>query len=332
MKKVCVILVFLVTSAVHADVLTATWNIRWFPSGRAEHRAPPEVEKATIQGAAEVVRSELAKRRKPSDHVILFFQELRDLSVCSNFVERIGDKKLSVASVSAFRDYDRRLGWQQCGIVSDLPVVDASFSYWRRTRKILPPRGFVYALLDGGADGLIACYCVHLKSNYGATTPERRAANRQKRELAMEQFRSLTKKVLAPDGQLVQDLMPRIRNKAEVQAYIEEHGEAADGCGVRQLLCRDAAGGARYASGYHALSGQHARLYLPPWLHVSVRLRAVAGRSPQRPSHGVVALEMKGYGSRGKPRHFCYNNRRPTEHGEQNGGRKAEFRGCAEKA
>ena len=203
MKKVFLVLLLGLASPVPANVLTGCWNMRWFPSGRAEHRASPRVEAATIQDAADLVRDGLAKRRRRGDHVILFFQELRDLSVCSNFVERIGDKKLSVASVSAFRDYDRRLGWQQCGIVSDLPVVDASFSYWRRTRKILPPRGFVYALLDGGADGLIACYCVHLKSNYGATTPERRAANRQKRELAMEQFRSLTKKVLAPDGRQV---------------------------------------------------------------------------------------------------------------------------------
>ena len=150
MKSLPVILLLLLASAVSADVLTATWNIRWFPSGRAEHRAPPEVEKATVQGAAELVRSELAKRRKPSDHVILFFQEMRDESACSNLVAAIGDKTLSLVSMSAFREFDRRLGWQQSGIVSDLPVVEASFSYWRRSHKVLPPRGFTYALLDGG--------------------------------------------------------------------------------------------------------------------------------------------------------------------------------------
>ena len=203
MGSVRVVLLILLASAVRADVLTATWNMRWFPSGRAEHRAAPHVEAATIQDAADLVRSELAKRRRPKDHVILFFQELRDAFVCSNFVERISDRTLAIVSVSAFREFDRRLGWQQSGIVSDLPVVDASFSYWRRTRKILPPRGFTYALLDGGKDGLIACYCVHLKSNYGATTPEKRESNRLKRELAMEHFRALTKMVQAPDGRRV---------------------------------------------------------------------------------------------------------------------------------
>lgn len=203
MKSVLACLLALFAATVPADVLTGTWNMRWFPSGRAEHRASPRVEAATIQDAADLVRDELAKRRRPDDHVVLFFQELRDALVCSNFVERIGDRTLSIASVSAFREFDRRLGWQQSGIVTDMPVVEASFSYWRRTRKILPPRGFAYALLDGGADGLIACYCVHLKSNYGATRPEIREANRLKRELAMEQFRALTKKIQAQDGRRV---------------------------------------------------------------------------------------------------------------------------------
>ncbi len=193
----------ILASVLHADVLVGTWNLQWFPSGRAEHRASPRVEAATIQDAADLVRTELAARRRPEDHVILFFQELRDESVCSNLVATIGEKSLALASVSAFRDFDRRLGWQQEGIVTDLPVLETGFSYWRRSKKILPPRGFAYALLDGGEDGLIACYCVHLKSNYGATKPEMREANKVKRELAMEQIVALTKKLSAPDGRMV---------------------------------------------------------------------------------------------------------------------------------
>ena len=38
----------------------------------------------------------------------------------------------------------------------------------------------------------------------------------------IETIYGITFMVLAPDGQLVQDLMPRIKNQAEVQAYIEE--------------------------------------------------------------------------------------------------------------
>ena len=151
-----------------------------------------------------MVREELLARRRLGDHVILFFQELRDESACSNLVAEIGVTNLVVAGVSAFRDFDRRLGWQQNGIVTDMPVLDANFSYWRRSKKVLPPRGYTFALLDGGEkDGLIACCCVHLKSNYGATKPEIRAANALKRELSISQFLEQTKKITAPDGRRV---------------------------------------------------------------------------------------------------------------------------------
>lgn len=200
-------IIALLAFASPADVLTGTWNLRWFPSGRAEHRASARVEAASIQDAADVVRDGIKARRRPGDHLILFFQELRDEAVCSNLVAEIGMTNLAVASVSAFRDFDRRLGWQQNGIATDLPVLEAHFAYWRRARKVLPPRGYAFALLDGGEDGLIACYCVHLKSNYGATSEEIRAANALKRELAVEQFLSHAKKVLAPDGRHVTRLL-----------------------------------------------------------------------------------------------------------------------------
>ena len=56
------------------------------------------------------------------------------------------------------------------------------------------PRGYAYALLDGGKEGRIACFCVHLKSNYGATKQETRAQNAQKREIVAKQMVDLTKK------------------------------------------------------------------------------------------------------------------------------------------
>lgn len=156
-----------------------------------------------MDDAAAVVRAGIARRR-PGDHVVLFFQELRSEGVCSNLVARIGGTNgLRVASVSAFRMWDRRLGWQQNGIATDLPVLDANFSYWRRSKKILPPRGYAYALLDAGADGFVACYCVHLKSNYGAKTPEDVISNVAKRELAASQLVDLTKRIRSPDGRRV---------------------------------------------------------------------------------------------------------------------------------
>lgn len=44
----------------------------------------------------------------------------------------------------------------------------------------------------------------------------------------IETIYGITFMVLAPDGQLVQDLMPRIQNQEEVKAYIEEAGKKSD--------------------------------------------------------------------------------------------------------
>lgn len=170
-----------------ADVLTGTWNLRWFPSGRAEHRASARVEQAATDDAADVIRAGLAARR-PGDATILFFQELRSAAVCSNLVATVGATNLAVAGVSAFRERDRRLGWQQTAIVADVPVLETGFTYWRREKGIQPPRGFVYAILDAGTNGTILCYCVHLKSNYGARKAAVRESNRLKRESTMRQL------------------------------------------------------------------------------------------------------------------------------------------------
>lgn len=194
---------FLCSVLCFAELLVGSWNLRWFPSGRAEHRAPVPVEERAMDDAAAAIREGIARRR-PGDHMVLFLQELRSEEVCSNLVARIGATSgLKVASVSAFRMWDRRLGWQQNGIATDLPVLDANFSYWRRSKKILPPRGYAYALLDAGEEGLVACYCVHLKSNYGARTPEEKRENEEKRELAASQLVDITKKIRAPDGRRV---------------------------------------------------------------------------------------------------------------------------------
>ena len=98
-------------------VLAGSWNLKWFPSGRAEHRASERVETANIADAADVIRENLKGSSR-----ILFLQEVRDAKACSNLVNAIGDAGLHVAVVTAFRDFrDNRLQWQQLGIVTDLP-------------------------------------------------------------------------------------------------------------------------------------------------------------------------------------------------------------------
>lgn len=164
-------------------VLAGSWNLKWFPSGRAEHRSSARVESANIADAADVIRANL----KGSGRV-LFLQEMRDAKACSNLVVAIGDTNLKVAVVSAFRDFrDNRLQWQQLGIVTDLPVLKTEWKYSKKADGMFVPRGYAYALLDGGEEGRIACFCVHLKSNYGAKKAAKKKENMLKREAAIRQ-------------------------------------------------------------------------------------------------------------------------------------------------
>ena len=164
-------------------VLAGSWNLKWFPSGRAEHRASARVEAANIEDAADVIRSNLKGSGR-----IMFLQEMRDAKACTNLVVAIGDTNLKVAVATAFRDFrDNRLQWQQLGIVTDLPVIKAEWRYSKKADGMFVPRGYAYALLDGGEEGRIACFCVHLKSNYGAKKAAKKKENMLKREAAIRQ-------------------------------------------------------------------------------------------------------------------------------------------------
>ena len=171
-------------------VLAGSWNLKWFPSGRAEHRASARVESANIADAADVIRANLKGTGR-----VLFLQEMRDAKACSNLVVAIGDTNLKVAVATAFRDFrDNRLQWQQLGIVTDLPVIKAEWRYSKKADGMFVPRGYAYALLDGGEERRIACFCVHLKSNYGAKKAAKKKENMLKREAAIRQVLAAAEK------------------------------------------------------------------------------------------------------------------------------------------
>lgn len=173
--------------------VAGTWNLRWFPSGRSEHRASPRVEQANMSDAADVIRENLKGKNR-----VLFLQEMRSAAVCSNLVAAIGDENLRVASASAFRDFrDNRLQWQQVAILTDMPVLKSEFKYAKKSGGMFVPRGYAFALLDGGDEGKIACFCVHLKSNYGAKNPDVKAMNTAKREAMIEQIVKAARSVKA---------------------------------------------------------------------------------------------------------------------------------------
>ena len=173
--------------AVIAAVVVGTWNGNWFPSGRAEHRAHPDVEAATITAAAKMLANGLkAVDPAGTNDVILCLNEIRGPKAASNLVAQIGRKGLRVVIVSGYRRRDR-FDQQQDVIATTLPVAEAHWSKWKVAGKSTPPRGYAFAAVVVDPATTANVYAVHLKSNYGATTEYVRAANREKRTLAIAQ-------------------------------------------------------------------------------------------------------------------------------------------------
>lgn len=173
--------------SVIAAVVVGTWNGNWFPSGRAEHRAHPDVEAATITAAAKMLANGL-KAIDPSgtNDVILCLNEIRGPKAASNLVAQIGRKGLRVAVISGYRRRDR-FDQQQDVIATTLPVAEAHWSKWKVAGKSTPPRGYAFAAVVVDPATTANVYAVHLKSNYGATTDRIAAENREKRTLAIAQ-------------------------------------------------------------------------------------------------------------------------------------------------
>lgn len=171
-----------------AAVVVGTWNGNWFPSGRAEHRAHPDVEAATISAAANMLASGLrAVDPEGTNDVVLCLSEIRGPRAASNLVAQIGRPGLRVAVVSGYRRRDR-FDQQQDVIATTLPVAEAHWSRWRGSGKATPPRGYAFAALVVAPATTANVYAVHLKSNYGSTTAEIAAANRAKRTASIEQL------------------------------------------------------------------------------------------------------------------------------------------------
>ncbi|MGN0833796.1 MAG: endonuclease/exonuclease/phosphatase family protein [Kiritimatiellia bacterium] len=178
-----------------AAVVVGTWNGNWFPSGRAEHRASPEVEEATVAAAAKMLAAGLrATDPQGTNDVILCLNEIRGPRVAADLVRRIGRPGLRMAVISGYRRRDR-FDQQQDVIATTLPVADAHWSRWRAKDRKQPPRGYAFAAVVIAPAVTAAVYAVHLKSNYGAGKPEVAAACRELRTIAVEQLVGLERAV-----------------------------------------------------------------------------------------------------------------------------------------
>ena len=179
--------------SIFAAVVVGTWNGNWFPSGRAEHRAHPDVEAATIAASAKMLADGLkAVDPEGTNDVVLCLNEIRGPRVASNLVAQIGRPGLKVAVVSGYRRRDR-FDYQQDVIATTLPVVESHWCKWKADGKVLPPRGYAFAAVAVSPSVTANVYAVHLKSNYGATTAARVEDNRAKRTAAVAQLVALEK-------------------------------------------------------------------------------------------------------------------------------------------
>jgi len=174
-------------------LVVGTWNGNWFPSGRAEHRAHPEVEAATIAAAGKMLSDGLAAA-DPSgaEGVVIVLNEIRNREVAEALAAIIGRPGLKLASISAYRRRDR-FDQQQDAILTTLPVADSGWGRWQRGRESNPPRGYAFAAVVVSPAVTAQVYAVHLKSNYGATTKALADENRAKRTDAIDQFIALAK-------------------------------------------------------------------------------------------------------------------------------------------
>ena len=171
-----------------AAVVVGTWNGNWFPSGRAEHRAHPDVEAATISASARMLADGLRGiDPEGTNDVILCLNEIRGPSAASNLVAQIGRSGLRVMSISGYRRRDR-FDQQQDVIATTLPVAETHWSTWKVEKGYRIPRGYAFAAVVIDPATTANVYAVHLKSNYGANTAEKRAQNEEGRQRAIAQI------------------------------------------------------------------------------------------------------------------------------------------------
>ena len=136
---------------------------------------------------------------------ILLVQEIRDRATCDAFAAKLGgDLGTAVCSDFWYNPTNRSL--QQLAIFSRHPCVAAGFERWAAADFVYPPRGFAWAVFDVRGRR-VACFDVHLKSNYvpeGQDEAKQSVLNRLKREISARQLASRIGEIAAanagPDG------------------------------------------------------------------------------------------------------------------------------------
>ena len=188
------------------DLLCETWNMKWFPSGRADMRRDNFFEETiTADNASKLIGDIYREVVTTNDCDVLFFaQEMRDREWCARLVEKSGIPDLKIATVSDFRDNAGVTLWQQTAILTTLPVVDSGFDAWKGDENVDVPRGYSWAVLRADRAELLACFCIHLKSNLNIKhSPVETQRNIYKREISAPQILNKLRTLQIAHGHLI---------------------------------------------------------------------------------------------------------------------------------
>lgn len=171
----------------------ASWNIEWFPAGQRQGAEGP----ANLQTAA---AAHLIHQIKPD---ILAVQEIRNLRALQQLNRNLSLWPFSHLAASWFHrentgQPDERIQ-QQAGLLSRIPWEEVwEIDFGPLTGPDRPPRGWLGARFRHGT-ATFTLYTGHLKSDFGADSPEDAAANRTKRRAAIEELaRDLERRQLDP--------------------------------------------------------------------------------------------------------------------------------------
>lgn len=159
----------------------ASWNIEWYPAGmRSGAEEPAHLQTAAVAALINEIQPD-----------ILAAQEIRNLPALEKLNRNLGLWPFSHLAVSWFHNAnaagapDPAKIEQQCAILSRHPWTEVwEVDFGPLKARPRPPRGWLAAQFRiRGAT--FTLYNGHLKSDYGADTPEKYAANRAQRAAAI---------------------------------------------------------------------------------------------------------------------------------------------------
>ncbi len=169
-------------SATSSSFEVASWNMGWFPSGYSEQQSEND-ERTRLSQTARLMR----QQGLPD---ILLVQEIRDMETCQALTKQLNDKAFRPIVCSSFIDYEtKEPALQQLAIFSRYKTLVAGSEPWHVADFVYPPRGYAFAVFEIGGQ-LVACFNIHLKSNYipeGQDVEQQTTLNRLKRELSARQ-------------------------------------------------------------------------------------------------------------------------------------------------